>query len=286
MRSSNQLSPHTVANFNSDSLNSPPLCYCFFSYQSTAVWLLLSVTLFIRWNTFPRWKIGTKDAGGEDKPGHFRLNNRLHQGGRFSLVTSVSYVQVCRSRFFLATLSDIRHSERHRKPFNGGEGLPLWGLHYRPSAPPHFPSHDVFHLPAFSCLCTLPGERVAFPSPSPPPSLTHHQRRDQTTSNLRLPPGLNLKCISDEAQWAHGKSCCCCHLAWRRINYTWRDYCRFIRSALASGHCGAEFNVKRSILFIYLFFVDNCSSYLMLWMVFNGGNHVDCSFVYLIGLFK
>lgn len=33
MWSSNQLSSHTVANFNSDSLNSFPLCYCFFSYQ-------------------------------------------------------------------------------------------------------------------------------------------------------------------------------------------------------------------------------------------------------------
>lgn len=33
MWSSNQLSSHAVANFNSDSLNSFPLCYCLFSYQ-------------------------------------------------------------------------------------------------------------------------------------------------------------------------------------------------------------------------------------------------------------
>lgn len=64
-----------------------------------------------------------------------------------------------------------------------------------PPSPPHFPSHDVFHLPAF-LICALSWGVCALSPPLPPPPLTHQQHRDQTTSNLRLPPGLNLKCIA------------------------------------------------------------------------------------------
>lgn len=166
----------------------------------------LSIRQYVRWKTFPWWYIRAKDATGRTNC-HCRLDN-WHQLQCFQPCDLCIPCSMWRSwlagggvhQRWLCMFTGRWHRRlwRHQKPFSSSEvsitstsSPPHLNLPSTSPPPLRHTSNDLmFFIFQPFLICAL-----SWVPPRPRQPLTHQQHRDQTTSNLCFPLGLNLKCI-------------------------------------------------------------------------------------------